>query len=152
MKLVPLSEHELQVPQDWTSAGLVLCIPGSTVTGFEGWGALSITPDALVLVSPMGVEEAVPLWGVEDVSVVKFEGVIIERNTSVGKMRSPLPYPHGIEVVYSLECRLKHRLRVVTVTGNAAHTWAVDIRRAAGQAQLGDLSNTQPRNRRKNEQ
>lgn len=145
MKLVPFSENGLQIPADSTSAGLVLCIPGSTVTGYEGWGALAVTPEALVLVSPMGLEELVPLWGIVDSAVVKFEGVLIKRTTSVGEMLSPLPYPHGIEVCYSLEMRLKLRLRVVTVTGNAAHTWTVDIRRAARQAQLGDLSRTQPR-------
>jgi hypothetical protein len=147
MKLIPWSGSSLLVPPDWEEASRVLIIPGATVSGYTGWATLSLTPDALVLATPEAVEEIVPLFAIEDVSVIKFEGVLIERQTSVGPLLSPLPYPHGVEVVYSLETRLRLRLRIVTLAGNAAHTWAVDIRRAAQRAQLDGLSGMMPKKR-----
>lgn len=110
------------------------------MSAYEGWAALALTPDALVLATPLGIEEAVPLWGIEDVAIVKFDGVLIERQTSVGPLLSPLPYPHGLEVSYSLETRLRMRLRVVTMFANTAHEWVIEIRQAARNAQLGGLS------------
>jgi hypothetical protein len=141
MNLVPYQNEELTVmlPHDWQQAGRVLCIAGSVISGFEGYGVLSLTPNVLILVTPHGIEEIVPLWGVEDVSIIKFDGVIIERTEIVGPVLSPLPYPHGIEVVYSLETRLKMRLRVVIMVANRCHEWAADIRRAARTAQLDRL-------------
>jgi hypothetical protein len=147
MNLVPYSEGRLLVPHDWQRVGRVFCIAGSVGSGYTGWAALALTPDALALCTPNGVEEIVPLWGIEDVSVVKMDGVLIERETSVGTMLSPLPYPHGIEIIYSLETRLRNRLRVVTLFANVAQEWVMEIRRHTRNAQLGDLASFFPQRR-----
>jgi hypothetical protein len=143
MNIVSMSDFEISPPPDWESAGRVLCIPGSTVSGYVGWATLALTPEALVLATPMGIEETVILWGIEDVSVIKFEGVIIQCATSVGPIYAPLPYPHGIEVIYSLETRIRLRLRLVTLAANAAYTWAVNIRRLSRDVQLAVLAKVQ---------
>jgi hypothetical protein len=88
VNLIPLSSNGLLVPPDWQSASRVLCIPGSMVSGYEGWATMVLTPDALAVITPAGVEEAVPLDGIEDVSVRKFEGILIERPTSIGTVLS----------------------------------------------------------------
>lgn len=147
MKLVPYADRRLLVPQDWQRAGRVFCIPGAVASGYTGWAALALTPEALVICTPEGIEEIVPLWGIEDVSVVKFDGVLIERDTSVGTMLSPLPYPHGIEVVYTLGNRLRQRMGVVTLFANVAHEWAMEIRRTARDAQIGGMSSLFPQRR-----
>ncbi len=143
--LILLSDGTYLFPQNAEVVGSVFCIPGSTMSGFQGFGTLSLTPDALVLATPKGVEDVIPLWGIEDVSVIKLDGVIIERPTSVGSLLSPLPYPHGIEVVYSQETRVRLRIRLATLASNAAHAWAVEIRRATRLVQLDILSQMMPR-------
>lgn len=140
MKLVPYGDGRVSIPHDWQRAGRVLCISGSVASGYTGWAAIALTPDVLILATPMGIEEIVPLWGIEDVSVVKFEGILIERQTSVGRILSPLPYPYGVEIVYSLETRLRMRMRVATMSANTAHDWAREIRHFTRLTQLDDLS------------
>jgi hypothetical protein len=147
VNLIPLSGNGLMVPPDWQSAGRVLCIPGSMSSGYEGWATMVLTLDALAIITPAGAEEKISLDAIEDVTVRKFEGILIERQTSVGTVLSPLPYPHGLEVCHTNEIRMKLRLQVVTLAGNAAHTWAVDIRRAAQAAQLRVMSGMMPQRR-----
>lgn len=141
MELVPhaMQGTSLMLPSDWKEVAPVLSISGSVRSGYQGWVALTITPDVLALITPEGIEEIIPLWSIEDVSVVKFDGILIERATSIGRILSPLPYPHGIEVIFSMETRLKLRLRLVTMVANHTHALANDIRRAAYAAQTGDL-------------
>ena len=144
MELIVRSEGNYLAPPDAEIQGFVLCIPGSTKSNYLGFGTLARTPDALVLTTPIGVEAIVPIEGIEDVTVCKFEGIVIERNTSVGPMLSPLPYPHGIEIVYTEEIRIMLRLRLLTLSANAANAWAADIRQAARDVQQAALSKAMP--------
>lgn len=142
MNLIPYGDdRRIQIPSDWQHRGNVLAVPGSSAMGYTGQAVLLLTPDVLVLASPMGIEWQIPLWSIEDVSVIKLDGIIIERQTSVGPVLSPLPYPHGIEVVYGVETRIKMRVRIATMFANLTNEWVTAIRQAAYDSQTGDLGN-----------
>ena len=141
MGLVPYPDNKaISIPYDWKQAGNALAIPGTTTSGYTGPVVIVLTPDALVIASPQRIEVIIDLERIEGVSIIKMDGILIERQTSVGPMLSPLPYPHGIEIVYKGEPRLRMRLQIATMFSNRTYEWAATIQQAAYELQMGDMA------------
>lgn len=137
-KLVPYQQNIL-IPHDTKLVAPVYCFPGSNAANFEGAAALTLTPDAVVLCTKDGVIEHASFWAIEDVQVARFEGILIERQTSIGSIVTPPPDNYGVEIAYRTEMRLKGRLKVMTFFANIANQWANEIRTAAFAAQTQQM-------------
>ena len=124
------------IPHDWKHAGAGVCIPGS-INNFQGAAALVITPNSLAVCAKHGIVAAISLRSIKDVNVKRFDGVIMEQETSVGTVLAPpAGGGYGIEVLYSLDLYLQGKWKFMVFHANRAHEWESIIREAAFNAQL----------------
>lgn len=129
-ELVPYFDTIL-IPSNWRRAGRVLCIPGSNNVNYAGPAALALTDDLLALCTPEGAIVKVTLWSIEEVRIVRFEGIILELPTSYGIALGTPRDNFGIEVIFNRGAQVKGRIKFMTIYADVANDWQQQIEEAA---------------------
>src|SRR5437016_2834409 len=107
-------QNRVLVPYDAEHAASVMVMPGS-IGKFNGPSVFVVTPDAIAICAEKGIVAAISLLAVTDVNVKRFDGIIMEYETSVGLVAAPPPGGgYGLEISYSLDIHLQGRWKIMT--------------------------------------
>jgi hypothetical protein len=131
-------------PTNYRWVSLVAGTPGSTAVQGNMPAAMALTDDELLLCGEQGPFFAIPLIAIQDVAIVKFDGLTLSINTSAGIVRAVPRHNFGLEITYESISSIK-RLRVLTLFADCANEWIEAIGAAIDDLTNGSHEQYRPR-------